>query len=159
MADERDVAAAVERLRDDARNGRAPSLHDTDAVCDALAQAQDAIARAIDRMAPDAPNHDPHMLCGAVTLMEANLAQAQQEIARTMKVLDPAMPSSGLEDAARQVKQVAISAMDNSEQADALARTLAQALDEVKRCPRCDSCRSTAEAMLASAAVQALLKG
>uniref|UniRef100_A0A6M3J9D2 Uncharacterized protein n=1 Tax=viral metagenome TaxID=1070528 RepID=A0A6M3J9D2_9ZZZZ len=49
------------------------------ALCDALAQAQDAITRAIDRMAPDAPNHDPHMLCAAVTLMEAKLAQAQQD--------------------------------------------------------------------------------
>ena len=59
--------AALERLR---LNSDTASLIVTIA-CERLAQEnaalQDCIARAIDRLTPEAPNHDPHMLTAAVT--------------------------------------------------------------------------------------------
>ncbi len=53
------------------------------------------------------------------------------EIARAMAVLQPNAPESGLEDACRQVKQVAISAMGNCETLQAALAQAQQERDEV----------------------------
>lgn len=66
-----------------------------------------------------------------IATLRADLSRVQGEIARAMQVLAPNVPESGLEDACRQVKQVAISEADNSATLErALARVQAS-LDAV----------------------------
>jgi len=54
----------------------------------------------------------------------------QREIDRALKVLDVSMPESGIEDAARQVKQAAISDRSNCEEHEALIRRLCVEVNE-----------------------------
>ncbi len=61
-----------------------------------------------------------------IDTLRAENARLTEERAEALKVLSPSMPESGLVDACRQVKQVAISEADNSEKLE-LALQQAQA--------------------------------
>ena len=79
---------------------------------------------------------DPKCDC-SLCKRDAENERLKAEIQAAMKVLAPNVPESGIEDAARQVKQVAITAMDNSEQ---FKRRLAEAervLREYANSKRC----------------------
>ncbi len=62
--------------------------------------------------------------------LTAEVERLQQEKAEAMCVLGPSIPESGLVDACRQVKQVAISEADNAEKALAKLEAVEQALAE-----------------------------
>ncbi len=62
------------------------------------------------------------------------VAEQQAEIATAMKVLAPNVPESGLVDAARQVKQVAICEAENSTMLDRKCQEQAQEIERLKDC-------------------------
>lgn len=62
----------------------------------------------------------------------ATVKQLRAERDATMKVLEPSMPESGLEDAARQLKQAYISERDNAEVADARLKEVEAERDKLK---------------------------
>lgn len=64
---------------------------------------------------------------------EAALTTLRAEVAEALKVLDPNVPESGLVDACKQVKQVAISEADNSEVAEAQLAALRSVVDAVEK--------------------------
>ncbi|MFZ2738046.1 MAG: hypothetical protein WAY02_07390, partial [Burkholderiaceae bacterium] len=55
----------------------------------------------------------------AIEDAERRLREMQEQTSEAIKILNPNMPESGLLDACRQVKQVAISEADNSEKLEA----------------------------------------
>lgn len=65
--------------------------------------------------------------------------KAEEQLAEALTVLDPAVPGQGLVDAARQVKQVAISEAANAEE---LERQLKQANTEIARLQALDEDRN-----------------
>ncbi len=60
------------------------------------------------------------------------IARERQEIAHAMKVLAPNVPESGLVDAARQVKQVAITEAENSTLLERKCQEQAQEIERLK---------------------------
>lgn len=67
-----------------------------------------------------------------VTILLRALDAANEQIDAAMKVLDPAMPESGIEDAARQVKQVAITEADNCNILTERLREAEEALRDIR---------------------------
>jgi len=63
---------------------------------------------------------------------ESALTEARQEIADAMAVLQPNMPESGLVDACKQVKQVAISEADNSNVLESRLAALTAAVQQIQ---------------------------
>lgn len=87
-----------------------------------------AAARAELLCVKHARHWDNHGVC-PLCLSEEQAEQItflQAEIAQAMKVLQPNMPESGLVDACRQIKQVAISEADNSSKMEARLHALEQ---------------------------------
>ena len=70
--------------------------------------------------------------CGLDALIAAVRAEAEQQIAEAIEALQPNMPTSGLVDACRQVKQVAISEADNAEKAEHCIQQQAQAIQTLR---------------------------
>ena len=71
---------------------------------------------------------DTHRARGLMSRAEIVALQAERDAA--MSVLAPNMPTSGLSDACRQVKQAAISDRDNCEKLESRLAALEEALDE-----------------------------
>jgi hypothetical protein len=79
----------------------------------------------------EARHHDA--VADALDSLSRQLAEAQATIDEAMRVLAPNMPESGLVDACRQVKQVAISEADNAEKAQATIARLERERDEARK--------------------------
>jgi len=97
----------------------------------ALVQAEQEkanVQREIDGLRQFAHQRNDHF----VTIAN-DYAKQKQEIERAMKVLNPSMPESGLEDACRQIKQAAISSIDNCEVLEARLATQEATIRQVEQ--------------------------
>lgn len=70
-----------------------------------------------------------------VESLTAQVQHLEQERDKAMSVLAPNVPESGLEDACRQVKQVAISALDTAERLEALVQRQQEYMQHKPGCP------------------------